>query len=80
MNTKSLELLLVSPKDFPLEITLSSGEKYLLPHPDHVQMHPDKKSLVIYPQSGAFSLVVDPMHVTSVRPKSILDRLKDWFS
>jgi hypothetical protein len=43
-------------------------------------MHPDKKSLVIYPQSGGFPLVVDPMHVTSVRPKSILDRLKDWFS
>jgi hypothetical protein len=68
MNTKSLELLLVSAKDFPLEISLSSGEKFLLPHPDHVQMHPDKKSLVIYPDTGAFSVVVDPMHVTSVRP------------
>ena len=65
---KSLERLLISAKDFPLEITLSSGEKHLLPHPDHVQMHPNTKDLVIYPDTGPFSLVVNPAHVISIKP------------
>jgi len=41
---KSLERLMLSPRDFPLEITLSSGEKRFLPHSDHLQMIPTRKT------------------------------------
>jgi len=47
---------------------VSTGEKYLLPHPDHVQMHPNTRDLVIYPDEGPFSLVINPAHVVSVKP------------
>jgi len=63
----SLEKLLGRPVDFPLEITLSSGEKHLLPHPDHAQMHPNTRDLVIYPDEGPFSLVVNPDQIVSVK-------------
>jgi hypothetical protein len=63
----SLERLLGRPADFPLEVTLSSGEKYLLPHPDHAHIHPNTRDLVIYPDDGPFSLVLNPEHVVSVK-------------
>lgn len=63
----SLEKLLGRPVEFPLEITLSSGEKHLLPHPDHAQMHPNTRDLVIYPDEGPFSLVVNPDQIVSVK-------------
>jgi len=63
----SLERLLGRPVDFPVEITLSSGEKYLLPHPDHAHMHPNTRDLVIYPDEGPFSLVVNPEQIVSYR-------------
>jgi hypothetical protein len=65
---KSLELLMASPRDFPLEITLSSGDKHLLPHPDHLQRHPHRGDFVIYPDVGPFSIVINESHVVSLRP------------
>jgi hypothetical protein len=67
---KSLERLMLSPRDFPLEITLSSGEKHFLPHPDHLQMHPDAENLIVYPDVGPFSLVVNPEQVVSIKPRA----------
>jgi len=64
---KTLELLMVQPKHFPLEITVASGDRYYLPHPDYVQMHPDAKSLVIYPPDGPFSEVINPKLITSIK-------------
>jgi hypothetical protein len=63
----SLERLLGRPVDFPVEITLSSGDTYLLPHPDHAQIHPNTRDLVIYPDEGPFSLVVNPNQIVSIR-------------
>jgi hypothetical protein len=65
----SLDKLLGRPVEFPLEITLASGDRHLLPHPDHVQWHPDTRDLVIYPgeEGGAFSLVVNPAQIVSIR-------------
>lgn len=66
----SLEKILGRPVDFPLEITLASGEVHLLPHPDHAQMHPNTRDLVVYPDEdgGPFSLVINPSQITSIRP------------
>ena len=63
----SLERLLGRPVDFPVEITLSSGDTYLLPHPDHAVMHPNTRDLVIFPDEGPFSLVVNPDQIVTIR-------------
>ncbi len=63
----SLEGLLGRPVDFPIEVTLSSGDKYLLPHPGHAHIHPNTRDLVIYPDDGPFSLVINPDHIVSIR-------------
>ena len=63
----SLERLLGRPVDFPVEITLSSGDTYLLPHPDHAVMHPNARDLVIFPDEGPFSLVVNPDQIVTIR-------------
>jgi hypothetical protein len=65
---KTLEQLIGSTKDFPLEITLSSGDRYVLPHPDYLQRHPHKGDYVIYPVKGPFSIVVNASHIVSLRP------------
>ena len=65
---KTLEQLFGSAKDFPLEITLSSGARYIIPHPDYLQRHPHKGDYVIYPQKGPFSVIVNAAHTVSLRP------------
>lgn len=63
----SLDRLLGRPVDFPLEVTLSSGERYLLPHPDHAHMHPNTRDLVLYPDEGPFSVVINPDQIASIQ-------------
>ncbi len=63
----SLERLLGRPVDFPIEVTLSSGDKYLLPHQEHAHIHPNTRDLVIYPDDGPFSLVINPDQIVSIR-------------
>ena len=64
----SLERLLRRPIEFPLEVTLASGDRHLLPHPDHAQMHPNTRDLVLYPDEddAPFSLVINPDQIVSV--------------
>ena len=61
----SLERLLGRPVMFPAEITLSSGEKYLLPHSDHAHVHPNTRDLIIYPDEGPLLLIVNPDQIVS---------------
>jgi hypothetical protein len=63
----SLDKILRRPVEFPVEVTLTSGEKHLLPHPDHVHMHPNTRDLILYPDEGPFSLVLNPDQITSIR-------------
>ena len=64
----SLDRILGRPVDFPAEITMSTGEKYLLPHPDHAHMHPNTRDLFIYPEDGRlFPLVINPDQIVSIR-------------
>jgi len=54
--------------DFPVEITLSSGDKYLVPHPDYTFLHPNKKDVTIYPENGPYCVMINPAHIVSLRP------------
>ena len=63
----SLERLLGRPVEFPAEITVSTGETYLLPHSDHAHLHPNTRDLVLYPDDGPFSLVLNPEQIVSFR-------------
>ena len=55
-------------KEYPLEITLSSGDKHLIPHPDYIHRHPNHLHFVIYPDKGDYySVTIDPQHVVEVK-------------
>jgi hypothetical protein len=55
------------PVDFPVEISLASGDRYLLQHPDHAHLHPNTRDLIVYPDEGPLSLVVNPDQIVSLR-------------
>jgi hypothetical protein len=61
--------LLGRPVVFPLEITLSSGDRHLLPHLEHAYIHPLTADLILYPDSGPFSIVINPDHIVSLRTR-----------
>ncbi|MSU50043.1 MAG: hypothetical protein EXS37_13315 [Opitutus sp.] len=64
---ESLNKLLELAKEYPLELTLSSGDKHRIPHPDYIHRHPNGKHFVIYPDKGDYySVTIDPKHVTQV--------------
>jgi hypothetical protein len=73
---KTLEQIIGSSKDFPLEITLSSGDRYVLPHPDYLQRHPHKGDYVIYPVKGPFHVIVNAKHIVSLKPVRAKARLR----
>ena len=52
-----------------MEITLSSGDKHVIEHPDHATVHPKTKDLIIFPDDGEeFSLAINPSHIVQIRP------------
>ncbi len=64
----TIERLLGSPRDFPIELTLPNGEKHTIPHPDYAHIHPNHRDLIIYPDEGPFSLVINPQQIVQIRP------------
>ena len=38
------------------------------PHPDYLHVHPNRRDLVVYPDEGPFSLVVNPDQIASIKP------------
>jgi hypothetical protein len=66
---RSVERLLGTAKHFPLEITLSSGDRHVIEHPDHATVHPRTKDLIIFPDEGEdFSLAINPGQIVSIKP------------
>lgn len=65
----SLDALFGRPIEFPVELTVSTGEKYVLPHPDHAHIHPNHRDLLIYPEEPrvAFPIILNPDQIVSVR-------------
>jgi len=66
---RSVERLLGIAKHFPVEITLSSGDRHVIEHPDHATLHPRTKDLIIFPDDGEeFSLAINPAQIVSIKP------------
>ena len=66
---RSVERLLGSSKHFPLEITLASGDRHVIGHPDHATVHPRTGDLIVFPDEGdEFSLAINPAQIVSIRP------------
>ena len=66
---RSVERLLGIAKHFPVEITLSSGDRHVIEHPDHATLHPKTKDLIIFPDDGEeFSLAINPAQIVSIKP------------
>ena len=77
----SLDRLLGRPVEFPVEITMSNGDKYVLPHPDHAHMHPNTRDVFIYPDDGGlFPLVVNPEQIVSIRTVQRASLIIHFFS
>jgi hypothetical protein len=65
----SLERLFGKSREFPLEITLSSGDKHIIPHPDYALVHPKTHDLILFPEDGDyFSIAINPDQIVSIRP------------
>ncbi len=66
---RSVERLLGIAKHFPVEITLDSGDRHVIDHPDHATLHPKTKDLIIFPDDGdEFSLAINPVQIVSIKP------------
>ncbi|MBM3853810.1 MAG: hypothetical protein FJ399_11745 [Verrucomicrobia bacterium] len=64
---ESLNRLLQAAKEYPLEITLASGDKHSIPHSDYIHRHPNGRHFVLYPEKGEYySITIDPYHVVQV--------------
>ncbi len=68
VHMRSVERLLGSAKHFPIEVTLASGDRYVIEHPDHATVHPKTKDLIVFPDEGEFSLAINPSLIVSIRP------------
>lgn len=62
---KTLEQLMHSPRAFPAEVTLSSGDCCILPNHGHLKRLQAK--FVIYPKGRVFGIVIRSSQVVSVK-------------
>jgi hypothetical protein len=67
METKSFKDILGYPRKFPLELTLTTGERHVIPHPDYAYVHPDGTIFLFLPQ-GPYEVAIDPRHIVKMRP------------
>ena len=65
-----LKTLLTNPEVFPVEITLSSGDKIRITHPDYVHYSQKMGQIFFYPQDehGVFEMIV-PEQIAKVRAR-----------
>ena len=63
---ESLERLLGKGREFPIEVTVASGDRYFIPHPDYATVHPNTGALIIFPEKGEFMIVVNPAQIVAI--------------
>lgn len=65
-----LQVLLTNPEVFPIELTLTSGDKIQIPHPDYVHYAKKLGQIFYYPEEGGglFEWIV-PEQIAKIRGK-----------
>ena len=65
-----LRALLTNPEVFPVELTLTSGDKIKILHPDYVHYSGKLGKIFFYPQDedGIFEMIV-PEQIAKIRAK-----------
>ncbi len=67
---KDLRALLANPQVFPVELTLSSGDKIKISHPDFVHYSEKMNRVFFYPEDehGVFEMII-PTQIAKIRAK-----------
>ena len=72
---KALKLLKLRPIDFPLEITVSSGETFRLSRSNSLDLRPDG-GIVLFPENSFLEYVI-PEQVVTIKRASFFRRWAD---
>ncbi len=70
MSGNDLKTLLTNPEVFPVEISLTSGDRIKIVHPDYVHYAQKMGQIFFYPQDahGVFEMI-EPGQIAMVRAK-----------
>ena len=70
MSGNDLKTLLTNPEVFPVELTLTSGDKIKIGHPDYVFFSQKMGQIFLYPQDGRGKFEwIEPTQITKIRGK-----------
>jgi hypothetical protein len=64
-----IRALLANPEVYPVELTLTSGDKILIVHPDYVHYSGKLGKIFFYPQEGGVFELIVPDQVAKIRAK-----------
>jgi hypothetical protein len=68
MMEAAIRRLLAKPAAFPIEISLSSGDRLTVRHPELLGFHRVTKDLIFRLPDQVFTLAVNPQHIVSIKP------------
>ena len=70
MSGNDLKTLLTNPEVFPVELTLTSGDKIKIVHPDYVFFSQKKGQIFLYPEDGHGDFEwIEPLQIAKIRAK-----------
>ena len=67
MKTKDLKEMLGRPRAFPLELTLTTGGKHIVPHPDYIHVGP-RGTVFLFGPHGTPDEGIDHRRIVKMRP------------
>lgn len=66
MNDDDLKTLLTNPEVFPVELTLTSGDKIKIMHPDYVFFSQQMGQIFLYRENRQFEWI-EPQQIAKIR-------------
>ena len=69
---RNIRDVLKSPVTFPVELTVTTGQRFEIEHPDDTYLNPNTGDLWHFPREGAIT-VIDPAHIVRVIPKGQIE-------
>jgi len=70
MKNEDIHRLLTNPEVFPIELTLTSGDKLKIVHPDYVFYSRKRGQIFYYPEEGGGLFEwIEPRQIAKIRGK-----------